>query len=100
MRRVHDMGGLDAGPVVLNEHEWEDYAKRSQAMSTLLRVPQRGMVSLDEMRRNNEDLGDGYLRLNYDERVVHSIVQVLLQRGVISIDELGAKLAEFERDGR
>lgn len=100
MRRVHDMGGLDDGPVPREEHDWEPYAKRTQAMSTLLRVPSRGMVSLDEMRRNTEDLGDTYGKLNYDERVVHSLVQVLLQRGVITIDELGAKLAELERRER
>lgn len=99
MRRVHDMGGLEDGPVPREEHDWERYAKRTQAMSGLLRAPGRAMVSLDEMRRNTEDLGDTYGKLNYHERVVHSLVQVLLQRGVITIDELGAKMAEMERRG-
>lgn len=100
MRRVHDMGGLEDGPVPREEHDWEPYAKRTQAMSTLLRAPSRAMVSLDEMRRNTEDLGATYNRLDYHQRVVHSLVQVLLQRGVITIDELGAKLVELERRGR
>lgn len=97
MRRVHDMGGLHDGPVPREEHDWESYAKRSQAVSTLLRAPSRSMLSLDEMRRNTEDLADSYNKLNYDERVVHSQVQVLLQRGVITIEELGLKMAEIER---
>lgn len=97
MRRVHDMGGLQDGPVPRDEHDWEPYAKRSQAISTLLRAPKLGMLSLDEMRRNTEDLADSYHKLNYDERVVHAQVQVLLQRGVITIEELGSKMAEIER---
>ncbi len=96
MRRVHDMGGLHDGPVPREEHDWEPYAKRTQAVNTLLRLPSRGMVSLDEMRRNTEDLADSYGKLNYDERVVHSLAQVLLQRGVITIEELGGKMAEIE----
>lgn len=97
MRREHDMGGLRDGPVPREEHDWEPYAKRSQAVSTLLRAPSRGMLSLDEMRRSTEDLAESYHKLNYDERVVHSQVQVLLQRGVITIEELGQKMAEIER---
>lgn len=97
MRRVHDMGGEPAGRVDPSDHDYEHYAKRAQAMNVLLRHVSRQMISLDELRRNTEDLGETYLRLNYDQRVVHSIAQVLLQRGVITIDELGAKMAELER---
>jgi len=39
--------------------------------------------------------------MGYYERWMHSICQTLIQRGVISIDELGRKMAEIEsRNGR
>ena len=34
--------------------------------------------------------------MTYYERWMHSIAQTLIQRGVISIDELGRKMAEVE----
>jgi hypothetical protein len=39
--------------------------------------------------------------MGYYERWMHAIVQTLIQRGVISIDELGRSLArKAEGDGR
>jgi len=95
MRRVHDMGGLDAGRVQPADHELETYAKRAQAVMMLLRDPRRHMARLDEMRRNTEDLDDRYLAISYDDRVVHSTAQILIQRGILSIDELGRKMSEL-----
>jgi hypothetical protein len=59
-------------------------------------------MKVDELRRNIESLGaDAYDRMGYYERWMHAIAQTLIQRGVITIDELGRKLAEQEaRDGR
>ncbi len=51
-------------------------------------------MSVDELRRNIESLGaDAYDRMSYYERWMHAIAQTLIQRGVLSIDELGRKLA-------
>jgi hypothetical protein len=97
MRRVHDMGGLDAGRVQPADHELEVYAKRAQAVMTLLRDPARKMARLDEMRRNTEDLDDRYLDISYDDRVVHSTAQILIQRGILSIEELGKKMSDLAR---
>jgi hypothetical protein len=52
---------------------------------------------VDELRKNIEAIGpDAYDRMSYYERWIHSITQTLIQRGVISIDELGRKMAEVE----
>lgn len=96
MRRVHDMGGLQAGPIHRGDHELEPYAKRAAAVVTLLRDPSRRMAVLDEQRRNTEDLDDRYFALGYDDRVVHSTAQMLITRGVLSIEEIGRKMAEIE----
>lgn len=99
MRSHHDMGGSRAGTVVRDEHEYEQWENRVDALMALLSHKDRRLLKVDELRRNIESLGaEAYDRMGYYERWMHSITQVLIQRGVISIDELGRKLAE-ERDG-
>lgn len=94
-RAHHDMGGLDAGPVELLEHDYALWEKRVDAILVLLF--NRGMMSVDEMRRNIEGLGPGaYDRMTYYERWIAAAAQTMIQRGVVSIDELGRKIAEVQ----
>ncbi len=100
MRGIHDLGGLPAGPVERDEHEYAQWEKRVDALMMLLSHKDRQLVKVDELRRNIEGLGaDAYDRMGYYERWMHAIVQTLIQRGVISIDELGRKMAEQEGRG-
>jgi hypothetical protein len=95
MRGHHDMGGLEAGPVERTEHDYAPWEKRVDALMVLL--SQRDLLKVDELRRNIEALGpDAYDRMSYYERWIASITQTLLQRGVITSDELGRRLAEVE----
>jgi hypothetical protein len=97
MRSHHDMGGEPAGRVERDEHDYAAWEQRVDALMMLLSHRDRRLVRVDELRRNIESLGaEAYDRMGYYERWMHSIVQTLLQRGVISIDELGRKLAELE----
>ena len=99
MRNHHDMGGEPADPVERREHEHGLWEKRVDALLVLLTSKQR--MNVDELRRNVETLGaDAYDRLSYYERWIHSIAQTLIQRGVISVDELGRKMAEVEQRHR
>jgi hypothetical protein len=102
MRSHHDMGGRPAGKCTPDEHEYELWEKRVDALMMLLSDKERQLLKVDELRRNIESLGaDAYERMGYYERWMHSITQTLLQRGVISVDELGRKMAEIEaRNGR
>ena len=102
MRGVHDMGGREAGRCERDEHEYERWEKRVDALMMLLSAKDRDLMKVDELRRNIESLGaDAYDRMGYYERWMHAIAQTLIQRGVITIDELGRVLAEQEaRDGR
>lgn len=94
-RRVHDMGGLDAGPVEREDHVHEAWEKRVDAIRML--CGQRDLLRTDEMRRNIEDLGPGvYDELSYYERWCAAITNVLLQKSVITVDDLGRKMAEVE----
>jgi hypothetical protein len=92
-RRIHDMGGIEAGPVGQEEHKHEPWEKRIDAIRML--CGQRGLLRTDEMRRNIEDLGPGaYDALNYYERWTAAITNVMLQKSVITVEELGRKMAE------
>jgi hypothetical protein len=52
---------------------------------------------VDELRRHIEDLGaQAYDGLGYYERWMHAATQALLQRGLITVDGLAAKMAEIE----
>ncbi len=92
-RGIHDMGGLPAGKVEANEHDYALWEKRVDALLVLL--SKKGHVTVDELRRNIETLGaDAYDKMSYYERWIYAITQTLIQRGVITIEELGSAIAQ------
>jgi hypothetical protein len=96
MQRDHDLGGREAGPVERTEHDYALWEKRVDALMVLLYG--RELMTVDELRRNIEDLGaDAYNKLSYYERWIHAVTQTMIQRGVISIEELGRKMADVEQ---
>lgn len=97
IRRHHDMGGLDAGPVEASEHEYAIWEKRVDAIVRLLSHPDRRLMTVDELRRGIEELGPGvYDELSYYERWITSTTNILIEKGLISVDSLGRKMAEVE----
>ena len=97
LRRHHDMGGLEAGPVDIADHDHAPWEKQVNAMLRLLADPARGVMTVDELRRGIEELGPGaYDELSYYERWIASIANVLLEKGMIEVDELGRKMTEVE----
>jgi hypothetical protein len=95
MRSYHDMGGLEAGPVEATEHAYEPWEKRVDALMMLLSA--RGHLKVDELRRNVEALGpEAYDQMSYYERWIASITATLIQRGVLSSDEIGRRMVEVE----
>jgi len=98
LRRHHDMGGLPAGPVDPYapgaEHDYAPWEKRVDAILRLLGDPKRGVIRTDELRRGIEELGPGaYDAMSYYERWIASITNNLLEKGVITVDELGRRMA-------
>ena len=97
MHQHHDMGGLPAGPLDRSEHTYAPWEIRTHALLHLLTSASRRIMTVDELRRGIEALGSAeYDRLGYYERWINSITQTLLQKGVLTTDELGRKLAEIE----
>jgi Nitrile hydratase beta subunit len=92
-RSHHDMGGLPAAAVVPAEHDYAMWEKRVDALLVLLSNRDKPLVSTDELRRNIESLGsESYERMSYYERWIFAIAQTLIERGVLTVDELGRKI--------
>ena len=95
MRRHHDMGGLEAGPVEISEHDYSPWEKRVDAIVRLLSDKKRRLLTVDELRRGIEDLGSGaYDKLGYYERWISSATNILIEKGVITVDELGRAIED------
>ena len=98
-RRHHDMGGLEAGPIHGEEHDKAPWEKRVDALMVLL--GQRKVLGVDELRRGIEELGaDAYDHYGYYERWMASMTNILLEKKIIEVSELGARMAEIEAGER
>ena len=88
------MGGSSAGPVERGPHEVEDWERLADAISSALGA--RGLQSTDEHRRAIESL-ESYRDLSYYERWVAATEKLLVEKGVLTGDEIDEKAAEIER---
>src|SRR5205814_10678123 len=101
MRQHHDMGGLPAGPLDRSEHTYAPWEKRTHALLLLLAEPCRAVMTVDELRSGIESLGgQEYDKLTYYERWIASLADNLVRKGVLTVDELGRKLAEVAERAR
>ena len=101
-RGFHDMGGLAAGKVEYDEHDYEQWERRVDALMMILSGIKgaKRMITVDELRKNIEALPpDAYERMNYYDRWVTSITQTLIQRGVVTTEELARKMAQIRGRG-
>jgi hypothetical protein len=99
-RGHHDMGGLPAGCVERTEHDYAEWERRVDALMVLLSGIRGGrrLMTVDELRKNIEALPpEAYDRMSYYERWIVSITQTMIQRGVITTEELGRKMEEVAR---
>jgi hypothetical protein len=98
-RGHHDMGGMPAGKVEPTEHDYVEWERRVDALMVLLSGIRGGpkRMTVDELRKNIESLPpDAYEKMSYYERWVTSITQTMIQRGVITTEELGRKMQEVQ----
>ena len=92
MRGPHDLGGLPAGAVDTAPHDLTYWEKQIDAISSLL--GQKGLRRTDENRRYIEMLGhDAYETLTYYERWTAATACALIDKGVLTQDEIDAKVA-------
>ncbi|MBT3765555.1 MAG: nitrile hydratase subunit beta [Rhodospirillaceae bacterium] len=97
-RGYHDMGGLPGGPVEQTEHILAPWEKRVDALTMALSAPKIGKRAfyVDERRDKIETMGeDKYESLTYYELWMASVAGVLVDKGMLTEEEIEAKMAEI-----
>ena len=88
------MGGAPGGPIDRSQHEVEDWERLADAINGALGA--KGLQSTDELRRSIESLEE-YQELSYYERWVAATEKLLIEKDVLSSDEIDERAAEIER---
>lgn len=96
-RGPHDLGGLPAGLVEPENVDMLAWEKQANGMRLVLVGGAVPRLTLDELRRAAEDLGEDYAHMAYFERTTSAARTVLIERGYFTADELAAQIAEIER---
>jgi hypothetical protein len=95
-RGHHDMGGLPSGTIELSEHHVELWEKRIDAIMMLLSGKDLRMIRVDELRRGIESLPpDAYDTMSYYERWIASVATILVEKGVMTRDEIDTRIDEI-----
>jgi len=95
-RGHHDLGGRPAGKVERDEHDYELWERRIDAMAVLLGANK--LLTVDQRRKNIEALPPAlYDGLSYYERWLMSLAASLIERGLITSYELAAKIEQVAR---
>ena len=94
---VHDRGGLpSAEPIDRSTHELADWEHLTNALVGVLR--HRGLFTVDELRRGIESLPpDRYESYSYYERWSSSLETVLVEKGVLTREEIDARVKAVGR---
>lgn len=98
MRRVHDMGGLSAGPIDRDEHPDERWHMEFFVLLSTLISPRNRILRLDEMRRAVEDLGEEkYNAMAYSDRQTWATAKILVEKGLLTWDEIEQRISTLRR---
>jgi nitrile hydratase len=98
---VHDMGGMHGfGPVVRDEVVFhDDWEKVVAAMTAIVRG--QGVYNIDESRHGIERMDPAdYLRAGYYQRWLATLETNLVEKGVLTREEIDARAARFEANPR
>ena len=97
-RGNHDMGGLVAGEINKNEHDYALWEKRVDALMMLL-TNDLQIMTVDQLIKGIEALPPtAYDHMTYYERWISSITNGLVEAGVISPEELRSKMSRFSTE--
>jgi hypothetical protein len=96
MTGIHDLGGSPgAGPIDKSQHETEDWERLADAITVAL--DKKGLKTTDEHRRAIESLDPRrYKKLGYYERWIFATELLLVEKGILTSEEIDEKAAEFE----
>ena len=87
---IHDIGGIQrvhCTPVEHDEEPPDAFGKRVDALRQVL--ARKGYMTVDELRRGIESIPEAeYFALTYYERWLRSIELLMLEKGVVTPEEL------------
>ena len=93
-RAHHDLGGVPrflCEEIDIAPHELTPFDREVDALRQLLSA--KGLMTVDELRRGIEEIPEEeYLRLSYYQKWIRSITATLIRRGVLTPDEITARL--------
>ena len=96
MPQVHDRGGLPTDePIDRSAREWADWEHLVNALVGVLRRAE--LLNVDELRRGIETMEPAeYESSSYYERWSASIERILIERGVLTADEISEAAREVD----
>jgi hypothetical protein len=96
MVRIHDLGGSPgAGSIDKSQHETEDWERLADALTVAL--DKKGLKTTDELRRAIESLDpEQYRKLGYYERWIAATELLLVEKGILTREEIDEKTARLE----
>jgi nitrile hydratase len=98
MNGIHDMGGMHGfGPVVREENEPYFHVPWERTVNGLMQATVRQrLFNLDEFRRGIEHIAPAhYLEASYYERWIESVAANLVEKGILSDEEIERRSAEL-----
>lgn len=97
----HDLAGKPAGPIDRKPHPASDFDERMDALMMYLSHPRTNLIVVDELRRAVEGLDEEkYFGLSYYERWVHAARRLLVEKGVLTEQEIDARVAQVREQLR
>jgi len=87
------MGGSPGGPIDKSQHETEDWECLADAVNIALDI--KGLKTTDEHRRAIESL-ENYRELGYYERWVAATEKLLVEKGILTREEVDERSTEIE----
>ena len=96
MPEVHDRGGIPSDePIDRSEHEWSDWEHLTNALVGVLRY--RDIMSVDELRRGIESIPpELYESYSYYERWSASLETLIVEKEILTTEEIDAKVKELD----
>lgn len=99
--RPNDVGGENAGPIDLEDHEAADWQVRLTAVVNCLGQFGGNVVRIDEFRRSREDLEPALFdHLPYFEQWTLGLANIVVEKGILSADEIRARMDELRHKAR
>ena len=97
MPKVHDRGGWpNDDPIDRSEHVMDEWERRVDSLNSVL--GEKGLKNTDQLRRAIESLTqDQYESLSYYEKWTVAMETLLVEQGVMTIDEIDQKMVDLEK---